>query len=105
MHNAGYDRIVAEWQLGPPQQIVIPDSGTVNTIVKVTLDGREYFLRAYRHHDRAPREHEVIAHARAHNFPAVTPVPLPAVTPCSIETVNVMPSSHTQQGDSVCGTR
>ncbi len=77
MHNVGYDRIVAEWQLGPPQQIVIPDSGTVNTIVKVTLDGREYFLRAYRHPDRAPREHEVIAHARAHNFPAVAPVPLP----------------------------
>ena len=77
MQDVGYAGIVAAWQLGRPQQIVIPDSGTINTIVKVTLDGREYFLRAYRHPDRAPREHEVIAHARARGFPAVAPVPLP----------------------------
>jgi len=77
MRDAGYDRIITAWQLGPPQRIVRPDSGTVNTIVKVTLDGREYFLRAYRHPDRAPHEHAVIAHARAHDFPAVAPLLLP----------------------------
>ena len=76
MQDAEYAEIVAAWQLGPPQQIVIPDSGTVNAIVKVTLDGRDYFLRAYRHPERAPQEHDIIAHARARSFPAVGPVPL-----------------------------
>lgn len=73
-----YDAILAAWQLGRPQQIVQHDSGTINTIVRVTLDGREYFLRAYRHPDRAPQEHAVIAHARARDFPAVAPLPLPS---------------------------
>ncbi|HEY8598649.1 MAG TPA: phosphotransferase [Thermomicrobiales bacterium] len=77
MHDSPYDGIIGAWQVGTPQQIVRPGNGTVNMIVKITIDGREYFLRAYRHPDRAPREHAVIAHARAHDFPAVAPLPLP----------------------------
>lgn len=77
MHDPAYDRIIAAWQLGTPQQIVRPNSGTVNTVVKITIDGRNYFLRAYRHPDRAPREHAVIAHACAHDFPAIAPLSLP----------------------------
>ncbi len=72
-----YDAILATWQLGMPERIVRPASGTVNTIVRATIAGQHYFLRVYRHPDRAPQEHAAIAHARSRGFPAIGPLPLP----------------------------
>lgn len=65
------------WRLGPIRALAQPDSGTVNEIVRVTTDAGDYFLRAYRHPERAPIEHAVIAHAQARGLPAVGPLPLP----------------------------
>jgi homoserine kinase type II len=72
-----YAAILAAWQLGVPDALVQPASGTINTIVRATIAGRDYYLRQYRHPERAPREHAIIAHLHARDFPVVAPLPLP----------------------------
>lgn len=72
-----YAAILATWQLGVPDALVQPASGTINTIVRATIAGHDYYLRQYRHPERAPTEHAVIAHIQARDFPVVAPLPLP----------------------------
>jgi homoserine kinase type II len=69
--------ILDAWQLGPIRALAQPDSGTINEIVRATTDNGDYYLRAYRHPERAPYEHAAIAHARARGLPAIGPLPLP----------------------------
>ena len=71
-----YEAILAAWQLGRVAEIVQPASGTINQIVRAAIAGRYFFLRRYRHPERAVSEHAAIAHARARGFPAVAPLPL-----------------------------
>ncbi len=65
------------WQLGPIRTLVQPETGTINEIVRVVTADGDYYLRAYRHPERAPFEHAAIAHARSRGLPAIGPCPLP----------------------------
>lgn len=69
--------ILDAWQLGPIRALVQPQTGTINEIVRAVTTGGDFYLRAYRHPERAPFEHAAIAHARSHGLPAVGPCPLP----------------------------
>lgn len=76
-HVHPWPAILAAWHLGPIRALVEPETGTINAIVRVVTDEGTFFLRAYRHPERAPFEHAAIAHARSRGLPAIGPVPLP----------------------------
>jgi homoserine kinase type II len=60
-------------------QSALPRSGAVNETILLALTDGDYVLLGYRRREEEPirREHAIIAHARAHRFPAIGPLPLP----------------------------
>jgi homoserine kinase type II len=72
--------ILAAWDIGPLYTCTVPESGTLNDTLLVTVGRGKFVLRGYRRHgERAAvaREHAVIVHARARGVPAIVPLPLP----------------------------
>lgn len=78
MTDAQFWRTILDaWQIGSISALVQPETGTINEIVRVVTTDGDFFLRAYRHPERAPFEHAAIAHARSRGLPAIGPCLLP----------------------------
>ena len=67
------------WPLGTIRAITPAAAGTVNRTFLVDAALGRYVLRSYRRREPEPviREHAIIAHVRAADFPAIAPHPLP----------------------------
>ncbi len=71
--------LLEAWPLGTIRAIEPATSGTVNRTFLVDAALGRYALRSYRQRELGPvvREHAIIAHVRAADFPAIAPLPLP----------------------------
>lgn len=76
MTKAECQVLADHWDVGVVQSVVIPQTGTINTIRVLTTDKGRFVLRVYRHHilERIETEYRIVTWVAEKGIPAVVPL-------------------------------